>query len=153
MPRPRPRFLQRHVTQHGRVVWYVRIGRGPRTRIRAAFGTPEFDTEYEAALAGNPRSAKAGTAPGTLAWLIERYRETTAWTDLSLATRRNRENHFRRVIESAGHQPIRAVRQNVISAARDRRAATASTSTQFSRCDARSIQVGKRSQARHCRSD
>src|SRR6516225_7787297 len=104
MPRPRPRFLQRHVTQHGRVVWYVRIGRGPRTRIRAAFGTPEFDAEYQAALIGNPRPAKARAAAGTLAWLIERYRETTAWTDLSLATRRNRENHFRRVIEKAGHQ-------------------------------------------------
>ena len=108
MTRPRPPHLQRQVTQHGRPVWYVRIGRGPRTRIRAPFGTAEFDVEYQAALAGEPRPRKASAVAGTLAWLIERYRETTAWTDLSLATRRNRENHFRRVIENAGHQPIRS---------------------------------------------
>jgi hypothetical protein len=35
------------MTQHGRVVWYVRINKGPRIRIRAAFGTPEFDAEYQ----------------------------------------------------------------------------------------------------------
>src|SRR5262249_41844812 len=109
MPRPRPPNLQRQITQHGKAVWYVRIGRGPRTRIRAPFGTPEFDAEYRAALAGKPRPAKAGATAGTLAWLIERYRETTAWTDLSLATRRNRENHFKKVIETAGHQSIRAI--------------------------------------------
>ena len=78
MPRPRPPYLQRHVTQHGRVVWYVRIGRGSRTRIRAPFGTPEFDAEYQAALTGNPRPRKTGVEAGSLAWLIERYRETTA---------------------------------------------------------------------------
>jgi integrase len=66
-----------------------------------------------------------------LAWLIERYRETTAWTDLSLATRRNRENHFRRAIETAGPQPIRAVTQNVITTARDRRAATPAQARNF----------------------
>jgi len=121
MPRPRPPHLQRQITQHGKAVWYVRIGRGPRTRIRAPFGTPEFDAEYRAALAGKPRPAKAGATAGTLAWLIERYRETTPWTDLSLATRRNRENHFRRAIHAAGHQPSRAITQEHIAKARDSR--------------------------------
>lgn len=36
MPRPRPPHLHRQVTRRGEVVWYVRIGHGPRTRIRAA---------------------------------------------------------------------------------------------------------------------
>jgi len=131
MPRPRPRFLQRHVTQHGRVVWYVRIGKGPRTRIRSAFGTPEFDAEYLAALVGKPRPVKAGVAAGTLAWLIERYRETTAWTDLSLATRRNRENHFKRVVEKAGHNSIRAITQEHVTKGRDSRAATPAQARNF----------------------
>jgi integrase len=131
MPRPRPRFLQRHVTQHGRVVWYIRIGRGPRTRIRAPFGTPEFDAEYHGALEAKPRPHKAGAEAGSLAWLIERYRETTAWTDLSLATRRNRENHFRRVIENAGHQPICAITSAAITKGRDSRAATPAQARNF----------------------
>jgi integrase len=131
MPRPRPPYLQRHRTQHGRVVWYVRIGRGSRTRIRAPFGTPEFDAEYQAALTGKPRPRKTGTEAGSLAWLIERYRETTAWGDLSLATRRNRENHFRRIIKTAGHQPIRALAGTHIAAGRDSRAGTPAQARNF----------------------
>src|SRR5262245_26876169 len=82
MPRPRPPHLQRQITQHGKAVWYVRIGKGPRTRIRAEFGTPEFGAEYQAALSNNPRPSRRDAAFGTLAWLIEQYRETTSWTDL-----------------------------------------------------------------------
>ena len=95
MPRPPPPYLNREVTRHGRVVWFVRVYPGPRIRIRAPFGTLEFESEYQSALAGKPRqTAKRTAAPGSLAWLIARYRETTAWTDLSAATRRNRENHI-----------------------------------------------------------
>jgi hypothetical protein len=71
VPRPRPPHLHRQVTQHGRTVWYVRIGKGPRVRIRAAIGTPEFDSEYEMAISGTPRTqrTKNATTLGTLAWL------------------------------------------------------------------------------------
>ena len=44
MPRPRPPHLHREVTRHGTGVWYVRVGKGPRIRIRAQYGTPEFDS-------------------------------------------------------------------------------------------------------------
>ena len=111
MPRPRPPYLQRQVTRHGKTVWYVRVGRGPRTRIRAEFGTPDFDAEYKAAISGTPRPKKGAPPAGSLAWLIERYRETGDWTDLSLATRRNRENHFKQVIKTAGDKPYRAITQ------------------------------------------
>ena len=47
--------LQREVTRHGNIVWYVRSERhGARIRLRAAFGTPEFCEEYKAALTGSP---------------------------------------------------------------------------------------------------
>jgi hypothetical protein len=54
MPRPRPTHLHRQVTRHGKTVWYVRVRKGPRVRIRSTFGTPEFYSEYHAALAGLP---------------------------------------------------------------------------------------------------
>jgi|SRR6516162_8157678 hypothetical protein len=67
MPRPRPPFLRREVTRHGNVVWYVRKGEGQRIRIRSAFGTLEFEAEYQAALSGTARPQKyaptARTAP------------------------------------------------------------------------------------------
>jgi integrase len=124
MPRPRPPHLQRQITQHHKVVWYVRVGKGPRTRIRAAFGTPEFDVEYQAALAREPHPKKGAPAAGTLAWLITRYRETTAWGALSATTRRQRENILRQVLETAGDQPFGKITTNTIIAGRERRAKT-----------------------------
>ena len=61
MPRPRPLYLSHELTRHGRTVWYVRRN-GKRIRLRAEFGTPEFDTEYQAAIAGEPLKAKAPNA-------------------------------------------------------------------------------------------
>jgi len=123
MPRPRPPHLHRQVTQHGKTVWYVRIGKGPRIRMRAAFGTPEFDAEYQAAIVGLParQTAKDDRPTGTLAWLVERYRETGAWTNLSLATRRQRENIFKQVLKAAGKQSIAKITTASIMAGRDRR--------------------------------
>lgn len=77
MPRPRPLHLHREATRHGRLVWYVRRDKGPRIRIRAEYGTPEFEAEYQAALTGTPPCKHAGPTAGSLAWLITRYRETT----------------------------------------------------------------------------
>jgi integrase len=131
MPRPRPPHLHRQVTRHGKVVWYVRIGKGPRTRLRAEFGTPEFDIEYQAAVSGTPRPKRGTPATGTLAWLVERYRETTAWTTLSEATRRQRENIFKHVLESAGQQPFARITSASILAGRDRRSATPAQARNF----------------------
>ena len=54
MPRPRPPHLHRETTRHGKTVWFVRIGKGPRIRIRGDYGSPEFTEAYQAALNGTP---------------------------------------------------------------------------------------------------
>jgi integrase len=51
--------------------------------------------------------------------------------ELSQATRRNRENHFRQVIKSAGHQPYKAITQAVIVSGKDRRAHTPAQARNF----------------------
>ena len=68
MPRPRPPHLHHERTRHGALVWYVRVGKGARVRIRADYGTPEFDAEYRAAIAGSPtRSIRRVRSPDMLA--------------------------------------------------------------------------------------
>ena len=58
MPRKLP-HLQREVTRHGKVLWYVRINRGPRVRVDGEFGTPAFYAAYRNALAnGAPAKVK-----------------------------------------------------------------------------------------------
>ncbi|RTL97427.1 integrase [Ancylobacter aquaticus] len=105
---------------------------GPRTRIRAAFGTPEFDAEYQAALLGASRPKKRGEPEvGTVAWLLSRYRETTAWSALSPATRRQRDNIFVHVLDKAGHQPASNVTTEQIINGKERRASTPSQSRNF----------------------
>jgi hypothetical protein len=59
-----------------------------------------------------------------LAWLLARYRETTAWSGLSAVTRRRRDNIFKGVIETAGHSPYARITQDTILAGKARRAAT-----------------------------
>jgi integrase len=128
MPRPRPPHLHRQVSRHGKTAWYVRIGKGPRIRMRAAFGTPEFDAEYQAAIAdlsAREASKDDRASTGSLAWLVGRYREEGDWRNLSLATRRQRENILKHVLDSAGRQPLAKITRATIVAGRDRRAKTA----------------------------
>jgi integrase len=125
MSRPRPPYLHREITRHGAAVWYVRVGKGPRLRIREAYGTPEFMGAYHAAVAGEAatpaRKAKDGL--GTLAWLIARYRDSGAWLALSPAPKRQRENFFLHVIEKAGDIPAAEIeRAHIRQGIEDRRA-------------------------------
>ena len=119
MPRPRPPYLSREITRHGKPVWYVRRG-GRRIRLRADFGTPEFDAEYQAACSGI-RPQKAEEVAGTLGWLITRYRETDAWQSFSLATRQRRESILKQVLTTSGDKPISRITTVAIVAGRDRR--------------------------------
>lgn len=121
MPRPRPPHLQREVTRHGRGAWYVRVGKGPRIRLSAEYGSPEFDAAYRAALEGKRPATSGQARSGSLHWLIEQYRESSAWRGYSLATRRQRENIFKQVIASAGHQPFSKITEATIVAGRERR--------------------------------
>ncbi len=124
MPRPRPPHLHREATRHGTMVWYVRIGKGPRTRIKAEYGTPAFDEAYRAALAGRPPAPTTPTSRGSLTWLISLYRQSVARRDLAPATRKHRENFLRSLIATAGGQPVSKIDRGAIIRGRDRRSAT-----------------------------
>lgn len=121
MPRPRPPHLHREHNRHGKPVWYVRKGKGERIRIKHEYGTPEFTEAYEAAIAGQTVKPAERAAKGSLEWLWMLYRQTSAWTDLSMATRRQRENIMRGVLKTGGNQPLSKITGKVIKAGIDRR--------------------------------
>lgn len=131
MPRPRPPFLHRETNRHGRTIWYVRVGKGKRVRIRAEFGTDQFKTEYEAAVSGSPITPAGKTRNGSLKWLIDRYRETAAWAALSAATKKQRDRIFSDQIEKNGTEPCMLVTKAAIVAARDRRKDTPAQARNF----------------------
>ena len=105
MPRPRPPHLHIQETRHGVLVWYVRRGHGPRTRIRAQYGSAEFWAEYRIALEGTPLRSQTQLKTHSLAWALDRYRNSSTWASLSNATRRQRENIYRAVTKTAGTVP------------------------------------------------
>lgn len=130
MPRPRPPHLHQQVTRHGRVVWYVRVGKGKRVRV-ADFGTEEFETQYQAAVSGGAAVARRGASAGSLSWLIEQYRGTAAWAALSTATRRQRDNIFKHVIAASGNEPASKINQASIVAAKEARGKTPAQARNF----------------------
>jgi integrase len=68
---------------------------------------------------------------GSLAWLISRYRDSTAWTKLSPATRRQRDNFFVHVIDAAGEEAFARIARKTIVDAMDRRKATPFAASNF----------------------
>ena len=141
MPKPLPRYVCRQVTRHGRTVFYFRRERhGERTRIKAAFGSPEWDAEYAALLLAHsaspkPEDGKADAKAASLRWLWDQYRGTSAWSDLSLATRKQRENIMKHVLDDNGGKgadmPYAAVTRKHIVDGRDRRRNTPAQARNF----------------------
>lgn len=125
MPRPRPPHLHRETNRHGKTVWYVREGKGPRIRIKAIYGTPEFEEAYQAALNGSAPRPVGKALKGSLEWLWMLYRQTGAWTELSMATRKQRENIMRGVLKTGGNQPLSKITSKAIDQGIERRKAFA----------------------------
>jgi integrase len=121
MPRPRPPHLHSETTRHGKRVWYVRVGHGKRRRLKANYGTDDFWQEYRDALEGKPPKVTKGPAVGSLAWLIARYVESAEWSDLGLATRKNRHAILRDIEKRAGQERVKDIDRRSILASRDRR--------------------------------
>lgn len=128
MARPRPLYLHRKVTRHGKVAWYFWPGHGPRVRIPGEYGSSDFMDAYRAAMSGAPQAPqkRGNDSPETLGWLIARYRDSSAWTALSEATRRQRENIFKHVIDSAGTFPFADIDRAAIVKGREKRKDTPS---------------------------
>jgi integrase len=98
----------------------VRIGKRQRIRIKAEYDSEEFWIQYRAAMAGTSAPTKAAVA-NTLAWALERYRQSSAWAVLKSATRRQRENIYRAVTATAGHVSLSEITAETIKAGRERR--------------------------------
>ncbi|MGL5011790.1 MAG: tyrosine-type recombinase/integrase [Paracoccaceae bacterium] len=126
MPRPRPPYLQKE-----RDRWFVRIRPAPRIWLTETYGTKAFWLEYDAAMKCEKPTGKNKASTGTLRWLWTRYMDSAAWSGLSPATRRQRENVIKRVFETAGDAPYDAITRKTIMAGIDRRKDTPASARHF----------------------
>jgi integrase len=131
MPRPRPPHLQRRVSRHGKVVWYVRMGRGALVRIKGVFGTPEFDAAYQAAVRGEKVvGERVHHAKDTLGWLVDLYLTSKdGWGGLSKSTQARRLPQLKQILKTSGLYPLSSVDRQGLIAGRDKRNAPSQART------------------------
>lgn len=130
MPRPRPPFLRRETTRHGRSVWYFRRG-NKRVRLPDEFGTDAFWQAYNAAMAGKAPRSRTGPDSGTLAWLIARYRESAHFVGLKASTRYVRDGIMHGIAKESGHVAFVKITRKHIREAIERRSATPHAANNF----------------------
>jgi integrase len=120
-----PLYARCETSRHDRSVYYFKRPNQKRIRLPDTFGDDVWWTAYKAALAGaaiptrNPKAAS-----GSLRWLTDQYRASGAWSGLSMATRRSRENIFQKVIAKAGDEAFGDITRATIVRARDKQSAT-----------------------------
>lgn len=118
MSRPRPPYLHKTVSRHGKVCWYVWQRPNAKVRIRGEYGSREFMAAYRAAIHGEqPEEVRSG--PETLSALITSYKKSAKWAALSDATKRQRNNIFARVERKSGDIAASEIDALMIKDARD----------------------------------
>lgn len=122
MPKPRLPYLNHEKTRFGVMFWYVRVGKGPRVRLRDPYGSPAFLAAYRDAIAGKAVSEPRKPGAGSLLWLWETYRASPAWRRLSPNTQKQREFVLRPILNTAGGFAADSITRKEIIAARDERA-------------------------------
>jgi len=130
MARKLPQYCYRQKSRHGKICYYFRRKKGPRVRL-PDFETADFWEAYTRALRDQEPPAKTRAQRGTLEWLIDVYRQSSAYLGLSAATRRQRDNIFKGVIKSAGKASYADITRAVIVKGREARAATPAQSRNF----------------------
>lgn len=131
MPRNRPIHLRHELNRHGNYVWYFRKGNGKRTRIDEKYGTKEFNEKYEALLAGKPIPGKEKEAVGTIAWMIDQYRNSGAFKELAASTRRQRETYLRQMELAIGKEQYKGFKRADMQASVDKRRSRPSDANKF----------------------
>lgn len=124
MPRKLPKYVTKTRTRFNKVLFYFRQDKGPRTRLPNDPDSKAFEEAYAACLGGQPVKAKIEKAPSkSFRWLLDRYKESSAWSSLAPATRRQRDNIFSNILPKIGHIDFAAIQsaqvRNSMEARRD----------------------------------
>ena len=130
MPNRLP-FVSREKSRHGKTVWYFRRGKGKRTRLSGLYGSDAFMAAYQAVLSGRAPTPRLRASRGTLAWLVEQWRQSADWHVTSRATKRQRENILHHVIERNGREAFTKVSRKHIIEGRDKRKKTPFAANNF----------------------
>lgn len=131
MPKKLPPYVYREKTRHKRWNLYFRRGKGHRTRLPDDPDSKEFRRAYENALLGNRVEPSRITNVRSLRWLVDRYKESAAWRQLSDATRYQRDRIFAQAVDNAKNADFADIDRRTIERAMDKRSDTPAQANSF----------------------
>lgn len=112
----------------GRVYW--KFERGDfRTNIPGPYGSREFLSAYEAALAGSKASSSSTALAGTLAWLIEQYLRSLRFQNLSDSRKRTIRLELDRLRNEAGKYQFERLKVQHIEALMSKKTGSTAANT------------------------
>ncbi|MCC3245084.1 tyrosine-type recombinase/integrase [Methylocystis sp. WRRC1] len=109
MSNKRPPHIEVFKDRHGKTRVYFRRGKGARVPLPSPIGSPEFETAYAEALAGNvsARNEKRKPAsPGTIGALILSYQQSGEYRALRDTTKRNYQTWLKPLIQDHAHRTL-----------------------------------------------
>jgi len=122
------KHLERFVDRHGKVRFYFRRGKGPRTPIHGVPGSHEFMTAYQAALAKPlPKAApRFRGAEGTFDRLVQEYFTSSDYVRLTMQSQMKYRSIIERFVEqeNIGHRKVSEMTRLHIQKILAKRAAT-----------------------------
>ena len=119
MRRKLPPFVECWRDRHGKLRVYFRKGRGRRIPLPATIGSDEFDSAYQAALAGQlalGREKHVTPAPRTIAALILSYMRSAAYVGLRQTTKVGYAARIETLRAKHGHRSVAGLtRQRIVT--------------------------------------
>ena len=109
MPRKLPPHVELWNDRHGKTRVYFRRGKGPRIPLPLEVGSPEFETAYAAALAGNAPPAKTDRrtpSPGSVGALVVSYLKSPGYLDLRETSRAGYRSRLEIIRTDHGHRTV-----------------------------------------------
>ncbi len=134
MPKKIPPYVSKERSRHGQVRYYFRRKHGKRIRLPDLYDKA-FDEAYMRALKWGAKKPKPEsekpTKSNSLRWLLMQYRVSGNYLALSRATRKQQDNIFKHVLDSAGDVPYKSISRKHIIEGRERRKDTPAQARNF----------------------
>ncbi|WP_375647217.1 tyrosine-type recombinase/integrase [Bartonella sp. CR84HXZ] len=136
MSKRRPPHLVRERTRHGKVIWYVRIGHGPRFRIEGTYGTQEFVDNYTLAIkqaqnGSSKTKRRTRLTEGSFDWLLHQYLQSMQWHNQSESTKKVKYRILNNVSKHIGDRAYKSINKQHILDAVERRRETPAAARHF----------------------
>lgn len=130
MPKRKLPYLNYERDRHGVRRYYVRVRHGRRIAVAGDYGSAEFMENYRAALSVAPQPS-ARQPRGTLNWLAAKWRESSDWSEASMATRKQRENILKHVLAGSGQRDCADITRADIRQSKETRKDTPAAANNF----------------------